>query len=174
MALLYEKTGTDLTRIDGINESTALTILSEIGFSVESWKTSKYFASWLGLSLCNKISGGKSISSKTKLCANKVAVVLRLASTNLWRSQTALGAYYRRMSTRLGKPGAVTAHKLARLVYSMIKNGTEYVDKGMEFYEMQYKQRVIKNMKKKAQRFGFKLVETIDNVGKNTPVILGT
>ena len=84
--LLYEKRSVDLTRIAGINESSALTILSEIGFSVAPGKTSKHFASWLGLSPGNKISGGKSISSKTKMCANKVAAALRLAATNLWRS----------------------------------------------------------------------------------------
>ncbi len=171
-SLLYEKSGVDLTRIDGINESSALTILSEIGFSVAPWKTSKHFASWLGLSPGNKISGGKSISSKTKLCANKVAAALRLAATNLWRSQTALGAYYRRMSSRIGKPGAVTAtaHKLARLVYSMLKNGTEYVDKGVEHYEMQYKQRIIKNMKNRAKQFGLKLVEAADAAGTDIAV----
>ena len=174
--LLYEKTGTDITRIDGINESSALTILSEIGFSVVPWKTSRHFSSWLGLSPGNKISGGKAISSKTKLCANKAAAALRLAATNLWRSQTALGAYYRRMSARLGKPGAVTAtaHKLARLVYSMLKNGTDYVDQGMESYEKKYKHRVIKNMKKRAKSLGFKLVEVIEDSNKNRTVLSNT
>jgi hypothetical protein len=76
------------------------------------------------------------------------------------------------MSSRLGKPGAVTAtaHQLARLVYSMLKNGTEYVDKGIEHYEMQYKQRIIKNMKKRAEQFGLKLVEIINTDGTNIAV----
>ena len=174
--LLYEKAGADLTRIDGINESTALTILSEIGFSVESWKASKHFCSWLGLSPGNKISGGKVITSKTKRCSNKVAASLRLAATNLCRSQTAFGAYYRRMSAKLGKPGAVTAtaHKLARLVYSMLKHGTKYVDQGMDYYEDQYKKRVIKNMKKRAKQLGFKLVEAINVDNDNIATLLSS
>ena len=165
---LYEKAGADLTRIDGINESTALTILSEIDFNVESWKTSKHFCSWLGLSPGNKVSGGKVITSKTKRCANKVAASLRLAATNLCRSQTALGAYYRRVSAKLGKPGAVTAttHKLAHLVYSMLKHETKYVDQGMDYYEDQYK--------KRAKQLGFKLVEAINVDNDNIATLLSS
>jgi transposase len=114
----------------------------------------------VGLSPGNKVSGGKVITSKTKRCANKVAASLRLAATNLCRSQTALGAYYRRMFAKLGEIGAVTAtaHKFARLVYSLLKHGTKYVDQGMNHYEDQYKKRVIKNMKKEQNNLASKLL----------------
>lgn len=80
------------------------------------------------------------------------------------------------MSAKLGKPGAVTAttHKLAHLVYSMLKHGTKYVDQGMDYYEDQYKKRVIKNMKKRAKQLGFKLVEAINVDNDNIATLLSS
>jgi hypothetical protein len=74
-----------------------------------------------------------------------------------------LGAYLRRMAARLGKPQAVTAtaHKLARLVYSMLRYGTEYVDVGQDYYEQRYKQRVVQNLTRRAKELGFELVPQI-------------
>ncbi len=163
--LLVQKSGVDLTKIPGISATTALTILSEIGFSVDAWNTEKHFSSWLGVCPGTKISGGKALTTKTKVCANKVAAALRLAATNLWRSQTSMGAFYRRMCTRLGKPGAVTAtaHKLARLVYAMLKNGTDYVEQGVQAYEKAYQSRVIKTLEKRARSLGFELIEKTDS-----------
>ena len=174
--MLIEKSGVDLTRIPGIKASTALTVLSEIGFSVDAWKTEKHFASWMGVCPGTKISGGKKLASKTKICANKVAAALRLAATNLWRSQTAIGAFYRRMAAKLGKPGAVTAtaHKLARLIYSMLKNGTSYTEIGIEKYESEYQKRVLKNLTKRAKTLGFELVKMIDTDRKNSSKTLTT
>ena len=160
---LYRMTGVDLTRIDGINSATALRIISEIGLDMSRWKSAGHFASWLGLCPGNKISGGKRLSSKTKPVVNRAAVALRMAANSLYKAQCALGAYYRRMKARLGAPKAITAtaHKLARLVYSMLKNGTEYTDVGQDYYEQRYKSRVIQNLKKRAQKLGFELVETV-------------
>ena len=157
--LLIEKSGVDLTRIPGISAATALIILSEIGFTVEAWKTEKHFSSWMGVCPGTKISGGKKLNTKTKVCANKVAAALRLAATNLLRSQTSIGAFYRRMIARLGKPGAITAtaHKLAKLIYSMLKNGTNYVEAGVQKYEEQYQSRVLKNLSRRAKALGFEL-----------------
>lgn len=164
-SMLLCKSGVDLTKIPGISSSTALIILSEIGFSVDSWNSEKHFSSWLGVCPGTKISGGKPLTTKTKLCANKVAAALRLAATNLWRSQTAIGAFYRRMIAKLGKPGAVTAtaHKLARLVYAMLKNGTEYVETGVHEYEKAYQKRVLKSLEKRARSLGFELVTKSDS-----------
>ncbi|NOR80597.1 MAG: IS110 family transposase, partial [Methyloprofundus sp.] len=147
---LYQITGVDLTRIDGLNESSILKILSETGSDISSWPTEKHFCSWLGLSPGNKVTGGKSLSGKTKPSANRAAAAFRLAAFGLLNSQSALGAYCRRQRTRLGAPKAITAtaHKLARTFYSMLKNGTEYVDKGQDYYEKQYHDRIIKNLKK--------------------------
>jgi transposase len=162
---LYRVAGVDLTRIDGIDSSTALKIVSETGLDMNRWKTSKHFASWLGLSPGSKISGGKRLSGKTKPVVNRAAMALRLAANSLYRSRCALGAYYRRMKARLGAPKAITAtaHKLARLVYSMLKYGTQYTDVGQEYYEQRYRSRVIQNLKKRAQQFGYELVETLQS-----------
>jgi len=159
-AQLYRMTGVDLTRIDGINSVTALTVLGEIGTDMSRWKTVKHFTSWLGLCPGTKVSGGKVLGSKTKPTANRAAAALRVAAASLSRSQSALGAYLRRMSARLGKPQAVTAtaHKLARLVYSMLKHGTEYVDAGQDYYERQYKERVVQNITRRAKELGFVLM----------------
>jgi len=168
--ILIEKSGVDLTQIPGISDMTALSVMSEIGFSVAPWKTAKHFASWMGLCPGNKISGNKILKTKTKVCANKVAAALRLAVTNLWRSQTAMGAYYRRMIYKLGKPGAVTAtaHKLARLIYAMLDQGTAYVEAGVESYENAYKQRVLKTLRKRAHALGFDLVEKATELDMNS------
>ena len=156
---LYRITGVDLTRIDGIDEMTALKVLSETGTDMSRWKTEKHFASWLGLSPGNKISGGKVLNTKTKPSANRAAAALRMAAFTLANSKSALGAFYRRQRTRLGAPKAITAtaHKLARLIYSMLKQGTEYVDQGQDYYEQQYRERVVKNLRKRAAQFGFEL-----------------
>ncbi len=159
-AQLYRMTGVDLTRIDGIESVTALTVLGEIGTDMSRWKTVKHFTSWLGLCPGTKVSGGRVLGSKTKPTANRAATALRLAAGSLWRSRSALGAYLRRMSARLGKPQAVTAtaHKLARLVYSMLKHGTEYVDVGQDYYERQYRERVVQNLTRRAKELGLVLV----------------
>ena len=157
---LYQMTGVDLTRIDGLNENSVLKILSETGADISSWPTEKHFCSWLGLSPGNKVTGGKILSGKTKPSANRAAAAFRLAAFGLLNSKSALGAYCRRQRTRLGAPKAITAtaHKLARTFYSMLKNGTEYVDKGQDYYEKQYQDRIINNLKKKAADMGFDLI----------------
>ena len=168
---LQRVTGVDLTKIDGIDTTTALKVISEIGIDTSRWKSEKHFASWLGLSPGSKITGGKRLSGKTKPVVNRAAAALRMAASSLYRSQCALGAYYRRMKARLGAPKAITAtaHKLARLIYSMLKHGTEYTDVGQDYYEQQYKSRALKNLKARARQLGFDLVEAaIENTSKNS------
>jgi transposase len=157
---LYQITGVDLTRIDGIGASTALTVLSEIGTDMSRWPSVKHFTSWLGLCPGTKVSGGKVLGRKTKPAANRAAAALRAAAVSLARSESALGAYYRRLAARVGKAQAVTAtaHKLARLIYSMLRYGTAYVDAGQEQYEQQYKERVVRNLTQRAKALGFDLV----------------
>jgi len=157
---LIRMSGVDLTSIDGIDADTALKILSEIGTDMGRWRSSKHFASWLGLSPGTKVSGGKVLSSATKPAANKAAAALRMAAFALFNSKSALGAYLRRQRSRLGAPKAITAtaHKMARLVYAMLTKGTAYVDAGQEYYEERYRSRVLQNLKRKAQELGFELV----------------
>lgn len=159
-AHLYRISGVDFTQIDGFGVLTVLTILSEVGLDPSRFPSTKHFASWLGLCPGSRITGGKRKSSKTRQVANRVATALRLASQTLSRSHSALGAFYRPMKTRLGAPKAITAtaHKLARIFYHLWRSGDSYVDPGMEAYECQYQERVVKNLKKKALALGFDLV----------------
>ena len=136
-AHLYRMTGVDLTRSDGVDAYTALKVVSEIGTDMTKWPSAKHFASWLGLSPDNRITGGRVMSSKTKPSANRAAAALRLAANALHRSDSALGAFLRRKKAQMGAPKAITAtaHKLARIIYSMLRYGQEYVDAGAEYYE---------------------------------------
>jgi transposase len=124
-AYLYAMTGVGLTQIDGIDSLRALKLISEIGLDMTRWPTGKPFASWLGLCPGNKMSGGKRYRMRSQPSANRAATALRLAAQGLANSHSALGAYYRRRRARLGAPKAITAtaHKLARLVYSMLRYG---------------------------------------------------
>ena len=161
---LYRMTGVDLTRIDGVDGFTALKVISEVGTDMTKWATAKHFASWLGLSPNNRITGGRVISSKTKASANRAAAALRLAANALHRSDSALGAFLRRKKAHLGAPKAITAtaHKLARIIYSMLRYGREYVDAGAEYYESQYQQRALLAAKRRAAKLGYQLVPLSD------------
>ena len=158
---LQRMSGVDLTRIDGIDTNSALKIIAEIGIDMNRWKSAKHFASWLGLCPGTKVSGGKVLSAKSKPVANRAAAALRMAAFTLFKSKSALGAYLRRQRSRMGAPKAITAtaHKLARLVYAILKHGTAYVDAGQEYYGEHYRTRVVQNLKRKAQKLGFSLVE---------------
>lgn len=155
-------TGVDLTAIEGIDEPTALTIISEIGLDMGRWPTVKHFTAWLGLCPHHRVSGGKVVSRGTKPCANRVATALRLAASCLQRSQRALGAFFRRMKARLGTPKAITAtaHKLARVLYAMLKHGTAYVRQSLADYEQHYRDRLVHSLTRRAKALGSALVQT--------------
>jgi transposase len=156
---LYLVIGMDLTEIEGISASTALTLLAEIGADVSKFPTVKHFSSWLGLCPCLKKTGGAVKSSRTRRGVNRAAQALRMAANSMWNSKGALGAFYRRIKSRLGAPHAVTAtaHKLARLVYNALKFGLPYVQKTQEEYEAITKARLIKSLQRRARQLGFDL-----------------
>lgn len=158
---LIRITGVDLTAIPGIEATSALKIISEVGLDFNRWKNSKQFASWLGLCPGNKVSGGKRLGGKSKRTANYAASTLRMAGSTLHRSQSALGAFFRRLKSRLGAPKATTAvaHKLGIIIYQMIVNQKEYNEIGQEYYENQYRERMIKNLNFRAKTLGFELKE---------------
>jgi transposase len=161
-AALFRWAGVDLTRIGGIDVSTALKVLAELGADLSKFKTDKHFASWLGLCPGTRITGGKRISGNTKRIANRVAQALKLAAQGLHRSQCALGAYYRRMAARLGAGKAITAtaHKLARLVYAILTKGEQFIQRTQDHYEDQVRVRTIRYLHKKAASLGFSLQPT--------------
>lgn len=154
--------GVDLTRIDGIDVTTALVVVSEIGVDMSRFPSVKHFTSWLGLCPGTKITGGKLLSGKTKRCANRAAQALRLAAAALRSSKSALGAYFRRMCSHMDKPKAVTAaaHKLARLIYTLLTKGEEYTDQGQDYFEERYRERVIRQITQRAAKLGLSVVPT--------------
>ena len=158
-AYLFGMCGVDLTRINGIDTTTALKVISEIGTDLSRFKSAKHFASWLGLCPGTKISGGKILSGASRRTANRAAQALRLAASALRSSQSALGAYYRRLCARLDRPKAITAtaHKLARLIYTMLTKGAQYTDQGQDYYEERYRQRVMHHLARRAGKLGFQL-----------------
>lgn len=157
---LYTLTGVDLTQINGFGPYTALRLVGECGNDMSKWPTEKHFVSWLCLSPGNKISGGKILSHKTKPSKNRASTLLRIAAVNVGKTDTSLGAFYRRLAARVGKAKAVTAtaRKLAILFYSLMKHGGAYVERGAAHYESQYRNRVIMSLKKRAKRLGYELV----------------
>ena len=159
---LYRLTGVDLTEIDGFDVQIAQTVISEVGVDMSHWKTENHFSSWLGLSPDNRTSGGKVLQRGTRHVVNRAATALRIAAWNLIRSQSALGAKFRRLRTRLGAPKAITAmaHHLARLLYRMLKFGKAYVDKGQQHYETKYRLHHIRWLQKQAAALNLQLVPT--------------
>lgn len=157
---LYRALGVDLTMIDGISGQTALTLVSEIGSDMSKWPTEKHFTSWLCLCPGSKKTGGRLLSGKTRTSANRAASALRTAAASLARSHCALGAFFRRIRSRLGAPKAITAtaHKLAKIVYNMLKHGKEYVDVGQDYYEQQYQQRMRRNLEKRAAALNLRVI----------------
>lgn len=160
-AALHAILGVDLTQINALGPYLALKLVGECGTNLTAWPTAKHFTSWLGLAPHNKISGGKVLSSKTRRTSNRVASLLRLAAVSVGRTDTALGAFYRRLSARVGKAKAITAtaRKLAVLFYNTLRHGMSYVDPGATYYEERYRQRVLGNLQRRAKSLGYVLYQ---------------
>jgi transposase len=158
-AALHAILGVDLTQIDGIGPYLALKLVSECGSDLAAWPSAQHFTSWLGLAPHNKISGGKVLSSRTRRSGSRVAALLRLAAGAVGRTQTALGAFYRRLAARVGKVKAITAtaRKIAVLVYNTLRHGIAYADPGASYYEERYRQRVLSNLRRRAKSLGYVL-----------------
>src|SRR5438128_930747 len=159
-ATLYTLLGADLSQIHGFGPYTVLRLVAECGDDMTKWPTAKHFTSWLSLAPGNKISGGRLLSSKTRRSSNRATALLRIAAVNIGKTQTALGAFYRRLAARTGKAKAVTAtaRKLAILFYNALRFGMTYVDPGVSSYEERYRHRVIHNLHRRATSLGFTLV----------------
>jgi len=159
-APLYRLAGADLTQVDTIGPYTALQLVAEIGTDMTRWPTEKHFTSWLTLAPKNKISGARLISSTTQPSANRAAAILRICAMVAGRTSTALGAYYRRIAYRIGKPKAITAtaRKIAVLVYRVLRGDLDYRDPGAEAYEANHRTHTIRNLRNRARQLGFGLL----------------
>lgn len=158
---LYRISGVDFTGIAGVDALTAQTILSEVGLDPSRFPTTKHFTSWLALCPDNRITGGKIKTSRTRKVINRAANAFRCAAQSAGKSNTALGGYYRRMRAKFGAPHAITAtaHKLARIFYRMWKFREAYRERGADYYEQKYRERVLNSLAKRAAAFGFQLVQ---------------
>jgi transposase len=159
-ALLFRMAGVDLTVLEGISDTTALVILSEIGTDLSQFPHEKNFVSWLGLCPQHRGSAGKIFKRRTRRGANRAARALRMAAQGCHHAKNALGAFYRRIQARAGGPKAIvaTARKIAERVYRLLKYGQEYVRQSQEAYEQAYQQRLVKSLAAKAAHLGYKLV----------------
>lgn len=163
-AALFAMLGVDLTQIHGMGPSLALKLVGECGANLAAWPSAKHFTSWLCLAPSNKISGGKVLSSRTRRSGSRAPALLRLAAVTIGRTETALGAFYRRLATRIGKAKAVTAtaRKIAALFYNTLRHGMNYADPGAAYYEERYRQRVVANLQRRAKAFGFTLEKAVE------------
>lgn len=157
--MLYQLLDVDLTQIHGIGPYLALRLIAECGTDLSRWPTAQHFTSWLTLSPGSRISGGKVLSAHTRKTTNRITAHLRLAAVTVGRTSTALGAFYRRLAARIGKAKAVTAtaRKIAILFYNAMRFGLAYEDRGADHYEQRYRDRVIKNLHRRAAEFGYTL-----------------
>jgi transposase len=159
---LYRITGVNLILIDGVNVLTAQTLIAECGMDMSRWPTEAHFASWLNLAPRDRISGGKVIGRDQRKVVNRAGQALRNAASSLLRSESYLGAQYRRLRAKLGAPKAIKAmaNKLACLIYRLLKYGQQYVDQGQEHYQQKYRQQQIHFLSKKAAELGLQLVHS--------------
>jgi transposase len=157
----WRLTGVDLFQIKGLNSETVLRIISEVGVDLGAFPSEKHFASWLCLSPNRRVSGGKVLSSRSKASSNRAAAAFRQAAVSVQRSHSELGAYYRRMKAKKGPACATTAtaHKIARIYYSLVTKGGMYEDAGAEAYEQRERERALAGLRKRAKALGYELVD---------------
>ncbi|MBS1791441.1 MAG: IS110 family transposase [Acidobacteria bacterium] len=156
----YKLLGVDLFQIRGLNAETVMRIVSEVGADLSAFATEKHFASWLCLSPNRRESGGRLLSSRTRPSANRAAAAFRQAAVSVERSDNELGAFYRRKRAQSGPAYAATAtaHKVARLYYSLVKQGGAYRERSAQTYEAAERERAVTKLRKRAESFGYELV----------------
>lgn len=157
---LFKALGVDLTEIEGIDVATALVILAEIGVDVSRFPTEKHFASWLGVCPRQYESNKTAKKRGPRKGKNRIGIALRMAAQGLGKTKSPLAMFYKRIKSRIGGKGAITAtaHKLACLVYRMLKYGREYVKQSMEEYERKMKDQLERSLRRKAAALGYELV----------------
>jgi transposase len=153
--------GVDLVAVMGFAASSVQTIITEIGTDMTRFPTVKHFCSWLGLAPHNDISGGKVLRSRTHKVTNRATQAFRQAAQAVARSDSAVGAFYRTMRARKGPQQAIvaTAHKLARIVYHLLKYGEAYEVERAEDYERKRQERELRALNRRAQKLGYTLAQ---------------
>jgi transposase len=143
----------------GLSAITVQTIISEVGTDMERFPTVKHFCAWLGLAPRNDISGGKVLRSRTMKVHSRANQAFRQAAYSVTRAHSSIGAYYRAMRARLGPKQAIvaTAHKIARIVYHLLKTGEPYREESDAEYERKRQERELKHLTRRAQKLGYTL-----------------
>jgi transposase len=128
-------TGVDLTQVPGFQAPTIHLIRAEVGLNMHPWPTDKHVASWLGLCPDNQLRGGKVLATGSRRVQNRASRALRLAAQSLRTRPSDLGAFSRRMRSKLGpaKATTATAHTLANILSHMLKEKTSYRERGAEY-----------------------------------------
>ena len=154
---MWQPMGIQVVSTLACRAATTQAILAELGDGISKFRSAGAFSSWMGLCPDNDISGGRVLWTGTRKVKNRVAVTLRMAAQSLQKSESALGAFYRRMRTRLGAPKAVTAaaHKLARIIYHMLKTREPYDESVFARTEIKYRQRAENRLRAMAQNLGY-------------------
>ena len=157
---LYRIAGVDLTDIPGVSTLTAQVILTEIGPDVSRFRNASAFASWLGLCPEKRVSGGKVLSCKTRKVKNRAAIALRLGAHSLCRAKDYFGEFFRRMRAKLGAAQATTAtaHKMARVIYYILRTKTPYTETVFRECDDQARQRAEGRLKRQAASLGFQVI----------------
>src|SRR5438445_11859644 len=147
-------------QMEGNGVAPALVILAEIGVDVSRFPTEKHFASGLGVCPRQYESNKTKKKRGPRKGKNRIAIALRMAAQGLGKTKSALAMFYRRIKSRIGGKGAITAtaHKLACLVYRMLKYGKDYVKQSMEEYDRKLKEQMERALRRKAAALGYELV----------------
>jgi transposase len=163
--------GVDLVAVMGLSAVTVQTIIAEIGADMSRFPTVKRFCAWLGLAPRNDISGGKVLRSRTMKVRSRANQAFRQAAQSVARSDSAVGAYYRAMRARLGPGQAIvaTAHKIARIVYHLLKTGEPYREESAAAYERKRQARERKHQARRAQKLGYTLAPIPANAPESQP-----
>jgi hypothetical protein len=155
----YKLFGVDVTQIPGLEENT-LPLFSEVGRDMSRWPTAAHFVSWLALCPDNDISGGKLLWRGMRVVKNRAGHLFRLAAYSLHHSSTPLGNYLRRMKAKLDSKAATTAtaHKIAIIFYTMVKNQVEYDETIWAARDAAREKRLEAKLKRQAKQLGYQLV----------------
>jgi hypothetical protein len=160
---LYRIAGVDLTDIPGVSTLTAQVVLTEIGPDVSRFRNASAFASWLGLCPEKRVSGGKVLSCKTRKVKSRAAIALRLGAHSLCRAKDYFGEFFRRMRAKLGTAQATTAtaHKIARVIYHLLRTKTPYSETIFHECDEQARQRAERRLRRHAAQLGFQVIPVI-------------
>jgi transposase len=151
--------GVALVAVTGIAAAIAQTVISAIGTDMARVPTVKHFCSWLGLAPHNAISGGRTRRSHVMNVHHRAAQAFRQAAPSWARSPSILGAFFRAMRSKRGAETAVvaTAHKMARVVYHLLKYRAAFTPASSQALAQKRRQREVHNWQRRAQALGDKL-----------------